>query len=282
MGLQAVFEKYLTKDEYISSSLRKDRKFYISDMNKCFRMRWLKRKGIDSEFSKEDKYVNWLMQIGNLYHDYAYEAFTWANLLVDAEGTVEDDHFKGRFDAILKDTDDSGKIKKPEKLVLVDIKSSNEWRFKKSLEGENDMNYIMQLLTYVYMLRKGEYPNIKKAGLFLINKGPSEKVPHISLELNYMLTKKHEKDIKDEMDKLIEFWEKDILPPVTAKGWERQQKYNNYYPFYNLEESKTRKIIELAQDPDNKVIAMKDDVILETKGELKDDGTNFIIRKSLI
>lgn len=233
--LSQAIADYLAFSRNTGHSSPKLRKFYVSDMGSCLRVRWLKRKGIEQEF---EPFVNWTLQIGNMYHDYAYKALEAKGLLVASEETLENEHFKGRFD---------GKVLMEDRVrqAIADIKSIGGWKLGKLVETDiPDSNYIAQLFTYLIMLHdEGLCLDIDTGILLFINKEPSAKVPLISKQVERTLTKHIEDGLRQEMATLVEHWENNTVPPCTCEAWKKKD-YNNYYPLCSADVSTVYKVVE--------------------------------------
>lgn len=216
MELTKAITDYITADRKREPSKRKTRKFYISDMGKCFRMRWLKRKGIETEFAPK---VHWIFLLGNLIHEFVYKALEAQGLLLEAEDYVGDDNWSGRYDCIV-DTKDGP--------VPADIKSANEWKFMKVMDGQEDEQSVAQVLTYLLFLReKKKYKDISSAMILYVNKGV-KKVDQVFFEKKFHLTKWREDKLREEMGTLVEYWETDKVPPCTCPKW--MKNYNAFQP----------------------------------------------------
>ena len=246
-------------DDYlVTSNLRepskKEKKFYLSDMGKCMRVRWLKRRGIKTEL---DPYVNWIFQMGDLIHDFGYKALEAQGLLLEAEDYVENDDFIGRFDGIIK----NGKGKS-----VFDFKSVGSYKMNKVIKGEDDEGNIMQLLTYVMFLQKDRKDINNSAYCIYINKEPSKRSPQVFVEKEYHLTKWRKQKIQDEIDQLVEFWHKDEIPPCSCPSW--MKAYNAYQPFCMAKEKDIRKILEYVEQG-KEVISTNQAVFLVTNNKRK-------------
>lgn len=218
------------KSEYVSSTPTK--KFYISDMGKCMRTRWLKRKGVEG--GPLEPHVYWILKIGDMYHDFVYGLWEQAGLLVMSETYVENEHFVGRFDGITYKEDGVG-------LQAADIKSAKPYTIEKSDNAEN----VAQLLTYVHFIRNGwfrEMPEeemlkklkkISQAQLIFINKEPGDRSPYIAKPKTFSYTDLRREKIEQEMEELVGYWEKDEIPPCTCPAWQKRSgsKYNQFYHF---------------------------------------------------
>lgn len=220
------------------NSVPKEVKFYVSDSGKCQRVRWLKRKGLKSTF---EPYVNWVLQIGNLYHDYAYKALESQGVLLSSEGTLENDHFKGRYDGIIKSPSGSKH--------LVDIKSAGSYKIDKTLKREDDEGYVAQIMTYLMMLQDEGRDDIESAIICYINKEPSAKTPVSFIDREYHLTSWREQKLREEMDQLVNFWVNDEVPPCSCPGW--MKPYNAFLPFCSCESTdRVKEVLAMMKDHD--------------------------------
>lgn len=228
-------ENYLMSSKAIdaASHEKSEKKYYLSDMGKCHRMRWLKRKGISSEF---DKHVNWIFQIGQMYHDYIYKALEAQGMLLEAEEVILTDHFSGRFDGIVKD--------KEGKSVL-DIKSIVGYGLEQIIKGGEKEENIAQVLSYLMLMRDQGRKDLTKAVLLYVNKEPNDKNPTMFLQRSFYLTKPREEKVRAEMDKMIGYWVNDVVPPCTCPAW--MKNYNAYEPLCSAPEKKIREVLKLAQ-----------------------------------
>lgn len=240
-----------------SSDKPKEKKFYVSDMGKCQRMRWLKRKGISTEFGG---HVYWTFQIGNLYHDWVYSVLESKGILIETEDYVIHPHFSGRYDAIIQLPEDD----KQHRAVL-DIKSAGAWKFKKILDGGEDPEYIAQVLTYQMLLQDSGRKDLDRSTILYVNKEPKDNIPSFH-EMDFHLTKTREKALRGEMDTLVEFWVEDRVPPCTCPAW--MKNYNSFLPFCSATKDRVEDAVKLIKDG-NKLISTHDAVFLET-GEGED------------
>lgn len=249
MKISSAIEKYL-----IASNLReestKEKKFYISDMGKCQRMRWLKRKGIKTELTT---YVYWIFAMGNMIHDFGYKALEAQGLLLATEETMETDHFVGRFDGKVKTDSD--------KRAIFDFKSAGGYAFKKAINGADNEENISQILTYVMLqLKLKTDPLLSDSGIIVyLNKEPGDAIPKISHDMEYHLTSMREKSLNAEMDVMTDYWLKDKIPACTCPGWMRN--YNSYLPFCLMSEKDIRKYLLVMRAEGKKVISTKQSII---------------------
>jgi hypothetical protein len=248
MNIAQALESYL-----VSSNLREEstkaKKFYVSDMGKCQRMRYLKRKGIETELQP---FVYWTFAMGNMIHDWGYKALESKGLLLAAEEYIDiGEHWSGRFD---------GKIKTDAKPALFDFKSAGKFKFKRVIGGEDDEITIAQILTYVLFYKK-EHKDISDSGYVVyLNKEPNDEVPQIAFEKEYFLTEWRAKKILEEQDQMVNFWIKNKIPPCTCEGWQKGPRYNSFYPLCQSTEAQIKKYLELLQNG-KKLITTKSSLI---------------------
>ena len=133
--LSESIQKYLEANN--SYPEKKGKKFYVSDMGKCMRMRWVKRH--DNITSRFDPHVYWILHIGNMYEEYAYKALESQGRLISTQDIIENEHFKGKLDAIAFNSEN--------KKAVVDFKSAGGWKFKKIVDGQDDEGNVAQVLT---------------------------------------------------------------------------------------------------------------------------------------
>lgn len=253
---------YLEMDDHVSSP---DKKFYISDMGKCERVRFLKRKGLKSTF---ESHVNWILRIGNLYHDFAYKALEAQGILVENEQKVETEHFRGYYDGIVKD--DEG-------LAVLDIKSAGAWMMGKVLQGQVDEGNIAQVLTYLMLVLEEKKFDPKKAVLLYMNKEPGARQTATFVEKHFYLTGKRKEGIKAEMDRMAEYWVGNNLPKCNCPAW--MKNYNGYIGFCEGDDDKVMKLLE-------KLEKGKIERIVSTKTEIrvfeKDDEEGKVVSLSKV
>ena len=247
-------------ESYLKSSFDREesisaKKFYVSDMGKCMRVRWLKRKGIATEF---EPHVYWILQLGNLIHDYGYKALEAKGLLLEAEDYVKAEHWSGRFDGIIK----NGKDK-----CVFDFKSTGSYQMNKVISGEDSEENISQLLSYTMLLQEKRKDISETAYMIYINKEPNDLTPQVFFQKEYHLTNWRAKQLKEEMETLTETWLKDKIPACTCSGWAKGPRYNSYFPLCNAKEAEVRKIVDYLEAK-KKVVSTKTNVYI-LDGEVK-------------
>lgn len=235
LKITTAIETYLVSSRTREIST-KEKKFYLSDMGKCMRVRWLKRKGVETE---SEPFVNWIFQLGDLIHDFGYKALEAQGLLLESEDYISDDHFIGRFDGLVKNNEDNKKS-------VFDFKSAGQYKMKKIIDGEDDEENIAQLLTYTMFLKEKRKDISDSAYMIYINKEPSDKMPVMFFEREYHLTTWRAKQLKEEMDKLTSYWLKDEIPPCGCPGWMKD--YNSFQPFCQATEKQIRETLKLVKE----------------------------------
>jgi len=254
MKISQAFEDYLIgsklADEEAHEAKRKKRKFYVSDMGKCHRMRFLKRKGINQEFSP---HVYWILKIGEMYHDLVYNALESKGLLLESEDYVSNQHFVGRFDGIVKGEE------KGKKDVL-SIKSAGSYPFQKVLKGQLSDENVAQMMTEIYLLQKEKKLDIDTGLILYVNKEPSDKLPHISYQTERLrLTNWRKEKIKEEMDIMVDYWINDKIPSCTCPAW--MKPYNSFQPLCQAPDDEVSKILNYV-DAGKTVITNKKELIM--------------------
>ena len=198
--------------EIIDENLRGERKaeirptkWRVSGMGTCIRQRYLERVGAPCQ--PFEPRVLRVFKIGKILHEYIQELLGYNNLLVAKEGTVENDHIRGHFDAIVKDGDNQ---------ILYEFKSVHSRKFHYVRKrGGMDKHHIKQVLTY-FMLLKPKYPKLKEARIVYFSKDDL-----CIEEQMFYLTPEREAEIKDELATLDKYWEEKKLPPAEPmEEWE--------------------------------------------------------------
>lgn len=269
MFVSKYLDDYLIGDSYNQTSdyekKEKERKFYLSDSGKCKRVRYLKRHGIKSTF---EKHVHWILQIGNLYHDWAYKALESSGVLLSAEEIVENDHFKGRYDGIVKSPSNTKH--------LVDFKSAGSYKINKAVKREDDEDYLNQLLSYLIFLKDEGRDDIESAIVCYLNKEPGNKCPYTFLDREYHLTNWRESKLREDMEELVSYWENQEIPPCSCPAW--MKPYNAYLPFCQAEDMDSiHKVVEL-QKSGKQVYTTKDKVFYREDDEGPiEDGNEIVL-----
>jgi len=247
MKITEALEAYLLSSRVREEKPGKDRKFYLSDMGKCLRVRWMKRKGVDSDF---ELYVHWLLEIGNLSHTWGYKALEAQGLLLQAEDYVRDEHFVGKYD---------GLIKLDDKRAPFDFKTTGAYKMEKAIKGEDDEENIAQVLSYVVFLQLTHKDIADTGFLVYINKEPSKKSPIPFFQREYHLTNWRKKQLEEDREKLLDYWLKNKVPPCTCPGWMKD--YNSYQPLCSASDIQIKKMLDYLK-AEKKLVSTKDSLYL--------------------
>ena len=226
------FKNYLVASRQSSGEHdHKDKKFYVSDMGKCMRMRFLKRKGIKGTYGYEAYYT---FSQGDYVHDLVYKAFEAQGILHSMEQKVETEHFVGRYD---------GKLNANKEISMFDTKSTNPYVMKRIVAGAGDnVENIMQVLTYLLLDPKAKEMTDTSLVIY-VNKLPSDKIePTIMKPMVYHLGN-YKARIEEDMNKMIDYWNKNKIPPCTCPSWS-MQKYNSFFPFCQGDEKMIKKHLD--------------------------------------
>lgn len=212
---------------------KKEPKFYVSDLGKCLRMRWLKRKGIKGEYNWETYYT---FEHGNFIHTLGYKAFEAAGILEASEQTIGNEHFSGRYD---------GKLRHNGKIYMFDFKSTNPYVLKRITGGGADnVENIMQVLAAI-AFEKITNPKVDLEDVGAViywNKLPSDKIePRIIHTKEYHFSI-YKEEIEADMKKIVDYWLADKIPPCTCASWSTAQ-YNSFYTLCRMPEKEIRKYL---------------------------------------
>ena len=257
MNIAKSLEKYLILSNEYEDKGHLGKKYYLSDSGKCERVRFLKRKGVKTEF---EPHVYWILQMGTLLHDYGYKALESQGILLQSEDEIETEHFKGRYDGLVKHNKEK---------CIFDFKSAGKWKFSKVVDGVDDEDNYGQLLSYI-MLLQDEGKDISDTGfLVYMNKEPSDDMPIPFFQKEYHLTNQRRDLLRAEMDKMVEYWLKDKIPACTCPAW--MKNYNAYLPLCQMKEEGIKKVLEYIE-AGKKVVTTKTGLYLidgESRKELK-------------
>jgi hypothetical protein len=263
MDIAKALEQHLVSS-FENKEEKVGKKFYLSDTGKCLRMRFLKRKGIGIEFAP---YVYWTLQMGNILHDYGYKVLEASGLLLEAEEYVNTEHFSGRFDGMVKADPESHNIHQPEiSKSIFDFKSTGKWKLKKVIAGEEDEEYIKQLLSYVMLLQDSGRKEVSStAYIVYLNKEPGDELPMAFFQKEVHLTSWRRKQLKEEMDNIVKYWLKDKVPPCTCPMW--MKPYNAYLPLCQSKEAQVKEVLKYMK-AGNKIVTTNQELyMINDKGK---------------
>lgn len=223
----SAFSNYLINSRKSTGEfVSKDKKFYMSDLGKCQRMRYLKRKGIEGEYGVDAYYT---FAHGDFIHTLGYKALEAADMLVATEQRLENEHFVCRYDGILRYQGDN---------VMFDFKSTNPYIMKRITSGAGDnIENIMQVLGAILLAREDttHMALSDTAAVVYVNKLPSEKIDPTIIKPRIYHLNTYKEEIKEDMQKMVDYWLADTIPACTCPSW-AVQKYNAYFLFCRMPE----------------------------------------------
>lgn len=179
---------------------------------------------------REDARKQRVFSSGHIFHEWIQGITKAAGVSVASELELKDDKLMiiGHYDDIIK-TEDG--------LVLYDYKTQNSQAFtwaKKQPDRGMSHYHKMQLGTYMYMLRKGDFPTLAEARICKISKDDLRMA-----EQQLLWTPELEKEVYGYWSTLNGYWNKKQIPKCTCADYEINQrtgvgfmadpKYNDYY-----------------------------------------------------
>lgn len=190
--LQQIINEALAKKQEERNNRERSGKFSPSSLGKCYRAQIWNRKN-EPITNQPDERILRVFSVGNVFHDWVQGFLP----LTGSEVLVETDDLKGYAD-IVTDT------------TVYDIKTMHSkgfWWMKKEGYDINKEKYpnILQVCTYGWLLNK------PKAILCFISKDD------LCIDEYGFEVEKWIPEIKKELNKLIEFWDKKILPPANPR-----------------------------------------------------------------
>lgn len=188
---------------------RDNSKFRASDAGKCHRMRYWKRQGKEGKQDIPFE-VHMALQTGNLLHAFIQYALGEMGVLFASEQELKDHHRIGHLDAIIRNRD--------AEYILYDFKTiggKQMYYLKQDLKPKPE--HIHQVLTYqqIYINTesgKQEYVSIDKCVIGYISRDTME-ILELPVPENFHV-------VNDDWQALIDYWERQEMPPMTRSGWE--------------------------------------------------------------
>lgn len=202
---QTLDDYLMLKEQEKQKEFEKDRAKYwrASGMGQCYRKRFYERQGMEGQ-PLEPRMLR-VFEVGNILHGYLQDLLKEAGELISAEEEFTNGIVKGHIDAI---------VKGEKGYIIYDFKTVHSRKFS-YLKKEADPHYIKQLLTYT-MLAKKKYKNIQESRLLYISKDDLR-----MQEIPYQLSDFIEKEIKQELADLENYWKCNQLPPAKPQQeWE--------------------------------------------------------------
>ena len=199
-SVQTLINEAVEKNNQVKAGERDGAKFHISDAGKCYRERFYKRLGIEPTRVIDTPALR-KMVAGDAGHEKIQQLLRRYGKLFMSEATVETEHIKGHFDAVIKNGD----------LVLLEIKTIEKWGMGYIKKDGAKREHKLQLFTYWSLLRKA-LPKLDNAVLSYIKREDFE-----AHDFYFKWTPDIEQEVEDEWNPLGEMWETQTLPPCTCK-----------------------------------------------------------------
>lgn len=200
--LTKIIDSYIDDEE--KNHVRNNNYWHGSDMGLCPRKRFYQRQGVEGEdFDARTKRV---FAVGTMFHEWLQDLLTKQGCLISKEELLLDTklNFSGHYDAIIGLGD---------RKILYDFKTVNSNAFS-YFQKENKFpeHYEMQVMSYVYFLRKLRYPNMNEARLFFLSKDDFRTEEH-----QIIYTEEWEARVIAELESLNRYWDKKEIPPRIAR-----------------------------------------------------------------
>jgi hypothetical protein len=216
IDIQQIINDAIQVNSQVRGGKRDGAKFHVSDAGTCYRKRYFKRLGVEPTGEIPVASLR-KMYAGDAGHLHLQKLLSDHGKLFATEGTVQTDQIKGHFDGIIKD----GNAK-----TVLEIKTIEKWAMGYIKKDGPKPEHIIQMFTYWSFLRK-DYTQLDQATLFYVKREDFEGVP-----FNFVWDKDVEAQVAKEWLPLIEYWDKQQLPPCTC-GEDYGGKGVNYCRYAN-------------------------------------------------
>ena len=198
--VQQLIDEAVQKNNQVRSGARDSDFFHVSDAGTCYRKRYFKRLGVPASTEIAVASLR-KMVAGDAGHEMLQKLLYRAGTLFASEGTVQNGHIKGHFDAIIKD--ESGKC-------LVEFKTIEKWAMGYIKKDGPKKEHLIQMFSYWKFLR-GDYREMNQATLTYVKREDFEAV-----DFNFLWDDAISNKVQNEWEPLVTFWEKQIIPPCTC------------------------------------------------------------------
>lgn len=217
-------------DEYIDVK-RKEKRDYgdywsASSAGYCMRKNIFERLGVPHSTEDEAR-LQRVFESGHIFHSWVQGITKDSELSIASEVELQDEDLmiRGHFDdLVLIDG----------KLILYDYKTVSSMSFKYSVGRPMSVFHRMQLGTYMYMLRKGKYPELQEGRILKISKDDLR-----LHEIQLLWSKELEKEVYGYWATLNGYWKKKTMPECTCAKYEVNKKTGvgfmadkKYNPFF--------------------------------------------------
>lgn len=197
--IQQLIDEAVQKNNQVRSGARDSDFFHVSDAGTCYRKRYFKRLGVPATTEIAVASLR-KMVAGDAGHEMLQKLLYRAGSLFAAEGTIQSKHIKGHFDAIVKS---EGKC-------LIEFKTIEKWAMGYIKKDGPKREHLTQMFTYWSFLRD-DYQSLDQATLAYMKREDFEAV-----EFNYVWDSDIAVKVSEEWSPLIDFWNKQIIPPCTC------------------------------------------------------------------
>lgn len=231
-GVRAIIDDFLIKE---SEQVRDYGDYWsASSAGYCMRKLVYERLGIPK--TKElDPRQQRVFSAGHIFHEWLQKLTKEAGVSVEQETELQDEDLmiRGHFDDLIKiSLDESGtQAKKGDEIraqqyILYDYKTANSRSF--GYKTEISHYHRMQVGTYLYMLRKGKYKDLKEGRVLIIEKDTLR-----TKEFQVMWNKELALDVHNYWSTLNSYWNDNKLPKCTCADFEggfmAKEQYNDYF-----------------------------------------------------
>lgn len=173
-------------------------KFHVSDAGRCHLYRFWKRKAVEPTDLPSTRALR-IFEVGNVFHSWLQDVLDKSGNLISKELTVEDQHRKGRIDAIVNINGQK---------ILYDFKTVHSKKFS---YDQLDAHYCMQAYTYKTMLNQP----VDDVKVLYISKDDLR-----LYEISVYGLKDIDVKVRNDWESLIESWVKDKEPEPNPNDWE--------------------------------------------------------------
>ena len=245
-GIRPAVDEYLKKKD---AEVRDYGEYWsASSAGYCMRKNIIKRLGVPEIEKDDDLRKTRVFESGHIFHQWIQEITQNAGLSVAQEIELQDEKLmvRGHIDDLIlitgKDAenvtynegmvDEKTVTQLKKHLILYDYKTAHSRSFHWAKKNGNQLSHYhkMQLGTYMYMLRKGKYPELSEARILKISKDDL-----CFLEQQLLWTPVLEKEIYEYWSTLNGYWKSKKMPECTCHVYENgflaKEAYNGY--FYN-------------------------------------------------
>lgn len=222
-GVRPYIDAYLLKQ---SEEIRNYGDYWsASSAGYCMRKNIFERLGVPTV--NEDARKQRVFSSGHIFHEWIQAITKEAGVSVSQELELQDEDLmiRGHFDDLIKVGDN---------LIVYDYKTAHSRWFEYVKDRPMSHYNKMQLGTYMYMLRKGKYPELQEGRILKISKDDLR-----LHEIQLLWSKELEKEVYGYWATLNGYWKKKTMPECTCAKYEVNKKTGvgfmadkKYNPFF--------------------------------------------------